>query len=114
MITVCQRMQPTIRSEEGQQVQQQGGAAAAAAAAAAVVSLSSSPTTTYQIVLACFIPGRPYHEDAPGSAEACRRRVPPAGYDSTTCITDRTRVWALYERCMVYPMYLVTYTVARA
>jgi hypothetical protein len=66
---------------------------------------------TYQLIVVCFLPGRFYHESHPLSAEATSRRVAPTGKDTVTCITNDTRVWALYERYMAYPMYILTYTV---
>lgn len=64
---------------------------------------------TFEIFCACFLPGITL-DDIANTPEARARRVPPTGYDSVTSIVDRTRIWALYERRQMYPMFLLTYT----
>lgn len=76
-----------------------------------LVSRNADGSSTYQLIVVCFLPGRPYHEDSPASAVAIARRTPPSNFDSVTCITSNTRIWAVYEKCLAYPMYLITYTI---
>ena len=67
---------------------------------------------SFQVLLVCFLPGKPYHEAEPASVVASARRVPPPGFDTVTCVTQDTRVWAIYERQRAYPLAVLTYTVS--
>lgn len=74
-------------------------------------SYRTADPNTYQLIVVCFLPGIPYHEDSPSSRIASSRRIAPESKDTVTCIADDTRIWALYDNITAYPMYLLTYTI---
>lgn len=76
-----------------------------------LVRREANGSNVYELLIVCFLPGKPYHESKPTSPEASQRRIAPPGSDSVTCITNETRIWALYDRSMLFPLYKLTYTV---
>lgn len=65
----------------------------------------------YEVFLVCFLPGKTYFEYKPNSHGASERRIAPKGFTSVCGISNNTRIWAMYERCDVYPLYRIIYKV---